>query len=735
MSAFCTIAFAVDKVLPIAEFVGKTACAACHEGVVERWTGSHHDLAMQEATNDTVLGDFANVSVTHYGVTSTFYRDGDRFMARTEGASGVLEDFEVRYVFGVCPLQQYLIEFPGGRLQALSLAWDTRSKEHGGQRWFHLYPDEKIAYDDELHWTQPSQNWNSMCAECHSTHLQKNYDPGSQSFSTTWSEIDVSCEACHGPGSTHVAWAEQNAGWEKHQSNKGLALVLDERKGVNWTMVPETGNARRSVPRDTEKEIEVCARCHARRSPIGTKYVHGDRLTDHYLPRRLDEGMYFVDGQMDDEVYVYGSFVQSKMYHAGVTCSDCHEPHSSELKAPGNGVCLQCHQAGKYNLPSHHFHEDPAFGGSCAECHMPPRNYMVIDARHDHSMRIPRPDLSVKFGTPNACNNCHQDQTANWAAERVAAWYGDTPHGFQRYAAALHAARERQPSAGQALAALIRDVEAPDIARATAMASIGPHLTPESLGVLTTGVADDDPMVRTATLSALEAVPSDIQVELAWPLLTDPVRAVRIEAGRLLAGIPAGELDKAQRAQLDSAIAEYVGSQVAMAERPEAQVNLGNHYAARGATDKAIDAYATAMQLDRRFVPAYVNMADLYQRRGDEQAAEAVLRRGIDQAEANADLQYALGLTLIRQQRTDEALQVLQQAARLGPENPRNVYVYAVALHSTGQPKQAITVLQRAHDAHPNDTDILGALVAFHRDAGNQEQARRYAEKLRRFAH
>ena len=727
-------ALADDGPAPTVTFVGKAACAACHAGDVERWTGSHHDLAMQEVTESTVLGDFANANLTHYGVTSTFYRSNGRFMVRTEGADGQLADFEIKYVFGVHPLQQYLIEFPGGRLQALSLAWDTRTKEQGGQRWFHLYPDEKIAHDDELHWTKPSQNWNSMCAECHSTHLQKNYDPHTRSFATTWSEIDVSCEACHGPGSVHVAWAEQKPGWEKHHADKGLVLLLDERQGVTWSIDPETGSARRSVPRTSDKEIEMCARCHARRGPITKQYVHGDRFMDHYQPRRLDEGMYFVDGQMDDEVYVYGSFVQSRMYHAGVTCSDCHEPHSSALKVPGNGVCLQCHQADRYDAPSHHFHIDEASGGSCAECHMPPRNYMVVDARHDHSMRIPRPDLSVKLGTPNACNNCHREKTPNWAAEQVVAWYGAAPQGFQRYAAALQAAREREPSAGRALAALIRDTETPDIARATALAGIAPHLTRESVDVLAVGVADDNPMVRTATLSALESVPSNIQVRMAWPLLTDPVRAVRIEAARILAAIPAGELGETQRAQLDRSIAEYVDSQLAMAERPEAQVNLGNHYAARGAIDSAIIAYTTAAELDPVFVPAYVNLADLHQRRGDEAAAEAALRRGIAQAAANAALQHALGLALIRQQRTDEAVQALQQAARLGPDNPRYVYVYAVALNSTGQPKQAIMVLQGAHNAHPNDSDILSALVAFHRDAGNQEQARRYAEKLRRGA-
>ncbi|MGD8619395.1 MAG: multiheme c-type cytochrome, partial [Gammaproteobacteria bacterium] len=407
-----------------ADFVGGQACRDCHAAEYSAWQGSHHDLAMQAASEETVLGDFDNASLLHFGVTTSFYRKDGRFMVRTEGPDGKLQDYEIKYTFGAVPLQQYLIEFPGGRMQALGLAWDSRPEAQGGQRWFPLYPDEEISHDDELHWTRPSHNWNSMCAECHSTHLEKNYDPVTRTFSTTWSEVDVSCEACHGPGSDHVAWAERKPGWKQLDTGKGLAITLDERRGIQWKTDPETGKPVRSEPRGSEREIEMCARCHARRSPISSAYVHGEPLLDHYLPRLLEEGMYYPDGQIDDEVYVYGSFIQSRMYHAGVTCSDCHEPHSSALRVPGNGVCLQCHQADKYDRPGHHFHKPQSAGGSCAECHMPPKTYMVVDPRHDHSMRIPRPDLSVKLGTPNACNNCHKDKDAGWADKQVRGWYG-----------------------------------------------------------------------------------------------------------------------------------------------------------------------------------------------------------------------------------------------------------------------------------------------------------------------
>ena len=713
------------------EYVGRSVCAECHVEEAVQWAGSHHDLAMQPATAATVLGDFNDASLTHFGVTSSFFKEGDRFMVRTEGPDGKLQDYMVKYTFGVTPLQQYLIEFPGGRLQALGLAWDTRPEEQGGQRWFHLYPGEKIAHDDELHWTRPSQNWNYMCAECHSTRLEKRYDPVTREFSTTWSEIDVSCEACHGPGAGHVSWAQREPDREQLDAGRGLGLVLDERTDVHWKINPDTGTASRSKVRKTDKEIEMCARCHSRRAPLSSDYVHGEPLLDHYLPRLLDEGMYFADGQIQDEVYVYGSFLQSKMYHAGVPCSDCHEPHSLALRSPGNGVCLQCHTADKYDKPEHHFHKPGSAGASCAECHMPPRTYMVVDPRHDHSMRIPLPDLSVELGTPNACNNCHEDQGAGWAARQVRTWYGHIPKGFQSYAQTLHAARTAEPGAGDALAALVRDTEVPDIARATALAQVGQYLDESTVDVLVSGLSDDDARVRQAAMGLLEHVPLKMRVQLAFSGLEDPVLAVRMEAARVLSSVPAGELTAEQRTLLENGIEDYVAAQLASAERPEAQTKLGNLYAARGELEQAETAYETAIDLNPVFTPGYINLADLYRVSGNETAAEKVLRRAIRVVPENADVHYALGLSLIRQQRGDEAIGELRLASTLNPDNAHYIYVYAVALNSTGKPEQAIMVLQGAHHAHPNDVEILNALVAFHRDMGNQAAASSFAEKLR----
>ena len=713
-----------------AAHVGRAVCVECHQGQDEQWAGSHHDLAMQHADEKTVLGDFSKTEFMYAGITSTFYKENEKFMVKTDGPDGKLHDYEIKYTFGAIPLQQYLVELDNGRLQALLIAWDTRKKSAGGQRWFHLYPDDEINSTDELHWTGPNFNWNGMCAECHSTNLQKNFNAVTNAFSTTWSEIDVSCEACHGPASNHLEWAQKGFGWQAFENNKGFDVQFDERKDVLWNLNPETGTAKRSTPRQSSKEIEVCAQCHSRRSALSNDYTPGKPFADHYKLRLLDQGMYFADGQIEDEVYVHGSFLQSRMYHAGVTCSDCHQPHSLELRHPGNGVCLQCHAADPFNTEKHHFHENNSKGAECVACHMPARTYMVVDPRRDHSLRIPRPDLSLELGSPNACNTCHTDKSNAWAADNIQTWYGHEPNSFQSYAHTLHRARQGKPGAGSDLAALIRSPEAPGIARATALTHIGPYLDAATVDVLGLGLTDTDANVRTATVSILEGVPVEHRVRMVFPMLNDPVRTVRAEAARILADIPRGDLPLQQKTLLENGIREYIEIQLSNAERAEAHSNLGGLYIALGEYDEAKSAFVKAIELNPVFVPAYVNLADFYRGLEDETNAEKTLRQALTIAPDTPVIHHVLGLSLFRQQRSKEAVDELRLAAELDPGNTRYVYVYAVALNSTGDPQQAILILQGANAAHPDNVEILQALVSFHRDLGNQAAARKYAEKL-----
>lgn len=713
-----------------AGYVGSSACAACHAKEDAAWRGSQHQLAMQDATAATVLGNFDGARFTHAGVTSRFFRRAGRYFVNTDGADGKLADFEIRYTFGVHPLQQYLIEAPGGRLQALGIAWDARTKAQGGQRWFHLYPERKLKAGDPLHWTGIEQTWNYQCADCHSTNVRKNYDVATRSYKTSWSEISVGCEACHGPGSGHLAWAKADVGARRSDAAKGLTIVLDERRGATWAIDPSSGTATRSRPRVAGGEIEACARCHARRGQFSDTWHPGAPPGDAFRIALIEPGLYYADGQVRDEVYNHGSFLQSRMHARGVTCSDCHEPHGQKLRAPGNAVCGQCHLPARFDAVSHHHHAPGSAGAACTACHMPTTSYMVVDPRHDHSLRIPRPDRSVTLGTPNACNQCHAKATPKWAADALARWYPDRKPGYQKFAEALAAGDRGAPGSSAALAALVADSGQPGIARASAIGRLLRQPGPGTVPSLTRAIDDPDPLIRVAAARSIRDVDPVLQARLLPRLLADPVRDVRMEAARGLAGPPEAQLGADDKARFAKALDEFVAAARFNADRPEGQAELGTLAMARGQPDAAIAAYREALALDPTYYPASVNLADLYRRQGLERDAQQVLAAAIKADPRAAGPRHALGLSLVRQKRTAEALAALGEAARLDPDSARYAYVYGIALHDAGQRPEAIRALASALRRYPYDRDVLAAIATYEREAGNPAKAIEYGRRL-----
>jgi Tfp pilus assembly protein PilF len=713
---------------PAATHVGASACTVCHVAEVEAWQGSHHDLAMQVASEQTVLGDFDGAKFESAGQITTFFRREGGWFVNTDGPDGQLADYAIKYVFGIKPLQQYLIEFPDGRLQALSISWDSRPAEQGGQRWFHLYAGQNVTHADPLHWTKPSQNWNFMCAECHSTDLRRNYDVVTDRFTTQWSDIDVACEACHGPASNHLAWAKAPESRRKADGTLGLVARFEPR--ATWQMDATTGNAQRASPRRTQTELETCALCHSRRAQLLEGHRPGKPIADTHLPALLTADLYHADGQMQDEVYNYGSFLQSRMHAQGVSCSDCHEPHSLKLRAPGSKVCAQCHATDKYAAVSHHRHAADSPAAECAACHMPVRTYMVVDDRHDHGFRVPRPDLSLTLGTPNACNDCHGDQSAAWAADAVTRWHGPQRKGLQNFAPALAAARNVQLNAPQLLSEVAADKTQPAIARATALGELSPWLSPARFPILNRGLDDPDPLVRIGALQGLAGMPPERRWATAGPMLDDPVRAVRMAVVGFLLALPAGQLQPAQQQLLEQGIEEYLQVQMSNADRAEARANIALVWQYRGDAPRAESELQAALRLDPSFTPALVNLADLYRALSRESDGEQVLRTGLKAFPDDASLHHALGLNLVRTRRMPAALRALQRAAELAPEVPRYAYVYAVALDSTGESSQALRVLRASQQRHPADGETLQLLIDLLGRRGEEETAQGYARQL-----
>lgn len=719
------------------EFVGSETCAGCHRTEAALWGRSQHKRAMDHATEKSVLGDFSGVTFTYLDVQSRFFRSGDRFFVETDGPDGKLATFEIKYTYGVDPLQQYLVQFSDGRLQALSIAWDSRPKEQGGQRWFHLYPRENVRFDDALHWTRLNQNWNFMCSECHSTGVKKNYDPVKDRFATTWSEIDVGCEACHGKGSGHVTWARDRTAWWKFGKTdvpaKGLDVDFDERKNAIW--LHEGDKLKRSIaPAMLRKEVETCGLCHARRGQIAEDWRPGRSLSETHVVTPIASGLYFADGQIrdDEETYNYVPFKQSAMFAAGVTCSDCHEPHSARLRRPGDGLCLGCH-SGAFAEPAHTHHEGAKEKIACVLCHMPARTYMVVDRRHDHSFRIPRPDLSAKLRTPNACNDCHADKSADWAASAIAAW-GGHGHGLQNYAAGFDAAWAGKPDSAALLAALVADLTVPAVVRASALTEFAPFVSSANLDLARAGLGDPDPMVRIGALDALENAPPMQIWTMAAPLLSDSILGVRIRAASLLASVPSASLTSVDRDRFERAAAEFIAAQRLNADRPEARAALGSFFAQRGLPRDSEAEYRAALRLDPHYVPATINLADLLRQTGRDEEGRGVLRTAIAASPRDAGLHHALGLALVRAKQSDDALSELRRAAELDPSRTRYSYIYAIALNSAGRREDALMTLKDILARHPADRDTLMALVGISRDAGDPVSALDYAQRLARIA-
>lgn len=705
-------------------FAGTESCARCHGDEAERWRGSPHDLAMQPAAEETVLGDFSGVEVHHLGSSARFHREGRRFSVDTQSDSGVIETFEVAYTFGVFPLQQYLVDTGKGRLQVLPWCWDSRSRRRGGQRWFHLYADEPIPPGDELFWTGVNQRWNSMCAECHSTGVRRSFDPATGEYRTSWEEIDVGCEACHGPGAAHVAWAEASERGEAppRPANLGLPFALTEQDGGTWTFDASAGVPRRDPPREAWPEIDACGPCHSRRSTLVAEHAPGERYHDGWRLAPLEEPLYFADGQIREEVYVLGSFLSSRMYAAGVTCGDCHEPHGLELRAPGDDVCTRCHPGARYAVPEHHHHPPDSPGARCVECHMPERSYMVVDPRRDHSLRVPRPALSAALGAPNACNRCHEDRDAAWAARAIEGWYPERrarPH----WSEALAATREASPGALERLADLAGNAGQPGIARAAALDALARLGAPAALTALFAGLDDPDPLARAAAVRGLVGLPAARRARVLAPLLADETRLVRVEAALALAGASSEIEALGSAGALRAALAEVRASLASDLDRASSHVTLALLALDLGERSAARRALETALALEPDWIPARANLADLLRSLGKEDRAREILREGLERAPRSAALHHALGLALVRAGEHGAACEELARAAELAPGEPRFALVHAICVHDLGERERALELLDAAVRRHPWDLTLLEALAAYLREAGRAEEA------------
>ena len=696
-------------------YAGTAVCAECHADETETWKASDHAWALKEPDSASMLGDFENAAFSHDGVTSRFFRKDGGYFVETEGASGKPETFQIRYAVGHRPLQQYLVETTAGRLQVLDIAWDVH-----GRRWFHLYPDQKLPPGDGMHWTGGYKNWQARCATCHQTGFDKGYDFPSRTYKSHWTELTVGCETCHGPGKDHVDAARQG---NPHQS-----------------LMPKLGAGQQ------ENEINVCGPCHARRDAFSqVQPPAGSPFNDHYALSLLTPDLYFGDGQQNAEVFILGSFLQSKMKAKGVTCSNCHEPHSNALVAEGNAVCTQCHNtAGRsefptlhkaeYDTPAHHHHPPGSEAAQCVTCHMPERSYMLIDPRRDHFFRMPDPLQSQAAGAPDVCTTCHTDKTPAWAAENIAQWFPAPDRSWQdRSALIAFNAGDRQQGTITALATFIRNRETPAIARATALravAAIG-LTSPQDAELL---LKDDDALVRAAAAGAIRHFPAAERVALLTPLLTDPVRSVRQTAAIEIAGAGVAALPPADDKTYRSALQEYLDSRMANADTPVGHMAIGGMALSRRKWDEAEAAFRTAAEMDPQLVQAWLVLSDIRQARGDAAGTEALLTEAIAASPGNIDLLLARADFEARRQRTDDALAWYKRALALDDSRADVWLGMSIAAVYGQKPELALDYAAKAETLNPQDPQASVVTAMAHAILGQTDAARPAAERARKIA-
>lgn len=614
------------------DYVGTQTCANCHSGEAQAWAGSDHALAWTLPDETTVLGDFDDAIFKRKGVTTRFFRRNGEYFIETQGADGKNATFKVTGVAGVRPLQQYLLATEGGRVQAFDIAWDVEKK-----RWYDVFPTQNRPPGDGLHWTGPYKNWNGRCAECHATGFEKNYNASTRTYASRQAEIGVGCEACHGPGSAHVSWAK----------------APDAYDPAAWPGLSPKGFTIDFAAGTAETEVQQCAACHSLRETfVGGSPVPGTPYHDAYRLALLRDGLYQPDGAIEDEVYVYGSFLQSKMSAKGVRCSDCHNTKTTALKAQGNAVCAQCHSPtgnprfpsltlAEYDNPSHTFHPKNTAGAKCVACHLIERVYMGNDGRRDHSFRIPRPDLSSVTGASNSCTDCHTDRDAAWAAVEIAQRYPDSKRRGPHFSQTFAAARTNPVANADILMGFAAYDGLPGIVRASALELLQSAANEAIAATAAPLINDKDPLVRAAAIALQQgATPADL-VRRIVPAFDDPVRSVRIAAARAFVKVPVARLPAPIAKAAENASSEWRASLIAKTDFPETLMVLGGASLASRKVRAAERAFREAVQLDPQLIQAWMLITRILAATGDRDGARAALN---DALAANPSNQILLSL-------------------------------------------------------------------------------------------
>lgn len=701
-------------------FVGAKACIDCHQTEAQAWQQSDHYQSMQVATSEHVLGDFNNVTFTAGVRSSKFITEQGKYYIETTNNSETMQRFKVRYTFGYFPLQQYLLETEQGRLQAFDVAWDSRPADDGGQRWYQLQDDSVTDPEHPFFWTGYYQNWNSRCAACHSTDLQKHYNADTQSFNTTYQDVNVACEACHGPGQNHIERANNatldTLGTGLKALPQPLAFHFKEGDAIARPV---------AKPGEQTLALDTCGACHSRRAELAEPQF-GIEYHQQFQLEGINDPLYFNDGAIRDEVFVLGSFLQSKMAQQGVTCTHCHDPHTGKTILPGAQVCATCHRADVFEQASHNNgHKD----ADCLDCHMPQQVYMQVDARRDH--RFHRPDSSQ----PNSvypCVACHTDKSQQWLASALDAWpereeasadilgeWAQVNHGLLNF-------NNKHVDAANTL--ITQSAIAP-VLKAALLNKLTAFASPLSQASIQYSAQAEDPLLRREAVKAISQLPVKLASELLQKLTKDPVKSVRNEVANVVLAQPQNTYGPA--ALFASVLDEYKNTLLATQDHPGSNLGLAQVALYEGNVSAASHYYSAALKIEPTNLAGLLSFAEFARQTGDDKQAEKLFKQALQYGADSAAVQFAYGLHLVRAKQLTMALGHLQQAALANDAQAHYAYVYAVALWQLSRQADALQALQNANKRWPGQHNIINTWVTYAYQAKDSSHLRRAYQQLR----
>lgn len=686
-------------------YAGSVSCRECHERFYQLWSGSRHGLAMQPYTTE-----FARRELTprkgEIKIGKSSYRADITGTAGYvhERAAGKEKRYRIEHVLGGKNVYYFLTPLEKGRFQTLPLAYDVHKKE-----WFDTaasgirhFPGGQTG--QSVDWKDPAYTFNTSCHGCHVSQLTTNYDLKTGTYSTTWAEPGINCEACHGPSEEHNRVLRETPKGQKPKDMKILSW-----KGFT----PEQKN-------------DACSICHAKVSAVTATFAPGDRFYDHFDLVTLEDADFYPDGRDLGENYTYTTWSMSPCAKAGklhcVTCHTSSGRYRFKDEGKANDACMPCHETHVKDARSHTHHPEGSPGNRCIACHMPMTSFARMN-RSDHSMRPPAPAATIAYHSPNACNLCHMDKDAAWADMYVREWRSrDYQAPVLKNASLVDAARKRDWSKLPDMLGYVVDKGRDEIVATSLIRMVSASGDPRIVPVLIETIRDPSPLVRSAAAAALQDVHTEEAVEALVRATGDDYRLVRVRAAASLAAYQNLPLDEAQKKTVAAANEEMLASILSRPDQWSSHYNLGNYHMDRGELKEALASYDTALKQEPRAVLAMVNKAMAYARLGQNQKAEESLQKALKTAPDSAAAHFNMGLLKAELKDPRGAEAHLRKALEADPQMAQAAYNLCI-ITSKDSLDDAVSWCRKAVAIRPQEPKYALTLAFYLNQKGDRDES------------